>query len=97
MNPRHEFNDQASPAEPKLATLLMTDLVDFTSLVERLGDVKAEEVLSRHHSLVRELLRERNGREIDQTDGFLLMFERPIRPSNSRFYCMRNWPTSTRS
>lgn len=63
---------------PVIRTLLLTDLVDSTRLVHALGDVRAAEVLARHDALARDLLRLHAGVEIDRTDGFLFLFERPI-------------------
>ena len=71
----------ASPgttAETVIRTLLLTDLVDSTKLIEKLGDARAYEVATRHDRLSRDLLPRFNGLEIDKTDGFLLLFERPI-------------------
>jgi putative peptide modification system cyclase len=70
----------ASPplAAPVLRTLVLSDLVDSTALIERLGDLCAAELVRRHDRLVRTLLPQHGGREIDKTDGFLLLFERPI-------------------
>ncbi len=59
-------------------TLLVTDLVSSTRLVESLGDRRAAAVIGRHDHLARDLLAEHRGLEIDKTDGFLLLFERPI-------------------
>jgi len=59
-------------------TLLLADLVDSTRLFARLGDARASELSARHDRLVRERLRRSGGREIDKTDGFLLLFDRPI-------------------
>jgi len=56
-------------------TLLLTDVVDSTKLVEQLGDVRAAEVWARHDTLARQLLVPWNGLEIDKTDGFLMLFE----------------------
>lgn len=61
-----------------LKTLLLTDLVDSTRWVEKLGDQRAAELFARHDRLARALLDRFEGREIDKTDGFLLLFERPI-------------------
>ena len=61
-----------------LTTLLLTDLVDSTRLVETLGDERASEVWARHDHRARELMVELGGREIDKSDGFLLLFGRPI-------------------
>jgi putative peptide modification system cyclase len=63
---------------PLLRTLVLCDLVDSTALVERLGDQRAAELIRKHDRVVRALLPMRGGREIDKTDGFLAMFDRPI-------------------
>lgn len=67
-----------SQAVALLRALLVADLVDSTALVERLGDVRAAEVLRQHDRLARNLIREHAGQEIDKTDGYLVMFERPV-------------------
>ncbi len=61
-----------------LKTLLVTDLVESTRIVEQLGDERAAELSARHDRLARALLERFEGREIDKTDGFLMLFERPI-------------------
>ncbi|HEY6984841.1 MAG TPA: putative peptide modification system cyclase [Rhodanobacteraceae bacterium] len=63
---------------PLLRTLVLCDLADSTALVERLGDLRAAELFRKHDRLARTLLHQHGGREIDKTDGFLLMFERPV-------------------
>ena len=63
---------------PVIRTLLLCDLVASTQLVERLGDARAAELLSGHDRAARDLLSDFGGREIDKSDGFLLLFERPI-------------------
>ena len=68
----------SSTGTATLKTLVVTDLVDSTLLVERLGDERAAELSARHDRLARGLLERHEGREIDKTDGFLLLFERPI-------------------
>ena len=60
-----------------LRTLLMTDLVDSTRVVEGLGDRRAVTVMSMHDREARRLLTEYDGHEIDKSDGFLFLFERP--------------------
>jgi class 3 adenylate cyclase/tetratricopeptide (TPR) repeat protein len=62
----------------ELKTLLLSDLVESTSLVRTLGDSKAADIFGRHDKIARDLLREFDGQEIDKTDGFLLLFDRPI-------------------
>ncbi|HRQ66268.1 MAG TPA: putative peptide modification system cyclase [Xanthomonadaceae bacterium] len=68
--------DPAAP--PQLGTLLLCDLVDSTALVERMGDRQAAELLRRHDRIARDLMQVHHGREIDKTDGFLVLFERPV-------------------
>ena len=72
----------AAPIPPAavalLRTLVQCDLVDSTALVERLGDQRAAELFRKHDRLARALLATHGGREIDKTDGFLLMFDRPV-------------------
>jgi putative peptide modification system cyclase len=86
------MNALAQPAEPAepvpsaaqpaavalLRTLVLCDLVNSTALVERLGDQRAAELFRKHDRLARALLSTHGGREIDKTDGFLLMFDRPV-------------------
>ncbi|MCH8823933.1 MAG: tetratricopeptide repeat protein [Planctomycetes bacterium] len=72
--------DQSQPitGETVVTTLLLTDLVDSTKLVEQLGDAKAAEIFVRNDRVARDLLKQYNGKEIDKTDGFLFLFVRPI-------------------
>jgi class 3 adenylate cyclase len=56
----------------------VTDLVDSTALVESLGDCRAAEIFESFDRVARDLLVQHNGLEIDKTDGFLLVFDRPI-------------------
>jgi len=65
-------------SNPAIRTLLLCDLVASTQLVERVGDSAAADLLARHDRIARDLLAAFNGREIDKSDGFLLLFERPI-------------------
>ena len=69
----------AAPVRPPaIRTLLLCDLVASTRLVEKLGDVAAAQLLARHDRIARDLLALHDGREIDKSDGFLLLFERPV-------------------
>jgi putative peptide modification system cyclase len=70
--------DAAAPVTPQLRTLLLTDLCDSTTLVERLGDAAAATLFRAHDALVLELQQRWRGRLIDRSDGLLLLFERPI-------------------
>ena len=55
--------------------LLLTDVVDSTRLAEKLGDAAMAEAWSGHDRVARDMLPLWRGREIDKTDGMLLMFE----------------------
>jgi putative peptide modification system cyclase len=68
----------AASSSPRVRTLLACDLVDSTALVERLGDAAAAELFRRHDRLARDLMQRHGGREIDKTDGYLVLFERPV-------------------
>ena len=74
---RPEPSPRAAGA-PQLRTLLLTDLVDSMSLVERLGDGPASDLFRAHDGLVLRLQQQWRGRLIDRSDGLLLLFERPI-------------------
>lgn len=56
-------------------TLVLTDVVDSTALTSAWGDEAMAAVWSAHDRMARELMRIWRGREIDRTDGFLLLFE----------------------
>lgn len=62
----------------EVKTLLVCDLVDSTGLVERLGDVRAAALFRELDERTRSLIEQWQGREIDKTDGFLILFDRPI-------------------
>lgn len=78
MDGREPAPDTASLQSPQLRTLLVCDIADSTALVENLGDSRSAQLVRKHDRLARALLDQHGGREIDKTDGFLLLFERPI-------------------
>ena len=55
--------------------LLLTDVVDSTQLSESLGDEAMARVWAAHDRIARDLLKPFRGREIDKTDGMLLLFD----------------------
>jgi class 3 adenylate cyclase len=58
-----------------LTTLLATDLEDFTPMIERLGDMRAQAIMHAHNELMRSCLRRYQGREVAHTgDGILASF-----------------------
>ena len=61
-------------------TILFTDMEDSTTLTQRLGDAKAQELLRLHNGIIRESLNIHGGSEIKHTgDGIMASF-----PSASR-------------
>ena len=58
-----------------IKALLLTDVVDSTRLAERLGDSAMAEIWAEHDRASRALLDPWRGREIDKTDGMLLLFD----------------------
>lgn len=59
-----------------LATVLFSDVVGSTSMLERLGDHAWANLLSEHNARIRAAIERFNGREVASTgDGFLAMFD----------------------
>ena len=62
-----------------IKTLLLIHLLDLDRMRQDLGESGAYDLLSRHDRMVRDMLSEFAGLEIDKkADGFLLLFERPL-------------------
>ena len=61
---------------PETRALLLTDVVDSTLLAATLGDAAMAALWAAHDQAARALLPAHRGREIDKTDGMLLLFER---------------------
>ena len=67
-------------ADRFLATLLITDLVDSTATLAKLGDVAWHDILSEHYQVARGELERFGGREVETTgDGLLATFDGPAR------------------
>jgi class 3 adenylate cyclase len=65
----------AEPAPSGLVTILFTDIEGSTTLTQRLGDAKAQEVLRTHNTIVRDALNAHSGSEIKHTgDGIMASF-----------------------
>jgi len=64
----------APHAEVQTRALLLTDVVGSTRLSEELGDTAMAGVWAAHDRAARDLLPLWRGREIDKTDGMLLLF-----------------------
>jgi putative peptide modification system cyclase len=65
-------------SSPQIRAVLVCDLADSTALIERLGDRAAADLIRKHDRVARGLIHDHGGREIDKTDGFLVLFERPV-------------------
>lgn len=61
-----------------IKALLLTDVVDSTRLSEHIGDEAMAAVWAAHDRTARDLLPAWRGREIDKTDGMLLLFDSAI-------------------
>jgi predicted ATPase/class 3 adenylate cyclase/Tfp pilus assembly protein PilF len=58
-------------------TLLFTDIVDSTAVNARLGDTAMSTLWALHDRGSRDLLQAWRGREVDRSDGFVVLFETP--------------------
>ncbi len=66
---------EGAPASGGLRTVLWTDLVSHTPMMQRLGDAKGREVLREHERITRETLKQHGGAEIKSMgDGFMASF-----------------------
>ncbi len=66
--------------ERSLATVMFTDIVDSTAILERLGDNAWHDLLIAHNALMRNELNVFRGREMKTTgDGFLAVFDSATR------------------
>ena len=72
--------------------LLLTDVVDSTELSEALGDAAMAGVWTAHDRVARDLLPHWRGREIDKTDGMLLLFDAPAMRWTTRWPITGRWP-----
>lgn len=65
--------------QPPRVTLLVTDLVGFSTLVTALGDRVAHRLIQAHNGILRACLRQHAGREVTHTgDGIIASFGDPI-------------------
>jgi class 3 adenylate cyclase len=71
-----EGEEPAAGAAPSgLVTILFTDMEGSTTLTQRLGDAKAQEVLRTHNRIVRDALKAHSGSEVKHTgDGIMASF-----------------------
>jgi class 3 adenylate cyclase len=64
-----------TPGAPALRTVLFTDLVQHSEMMQRLGDDRGRELLREHERITRETLRRHGGQEVKSMgDGFMASF-----------------------
>ncbi|MBI1886406.1 MAG: adenylate/guanylate cyclase domain-containing protein [Chloroflexi bacterium] len=64
-----------SQAGGALRTVLFTDIVGHTEMMQRLGDEKGRQVLREHERIIRDVLKEHGGTEVKTMgDGFMASF-----------------------
>jgi len=73
--------ERTAPRDDRpLVTVLFTDIVRSTEMAAEIGDRAWRELLVKHHDLVRRILLEHRGREMDTAgDGFFAAFDGPAR------------------
>ena len=63
-------------AAPAFRTVLFTDIVGHTEMMQRLGDAKGRDVLREHERITRDLLKQHGGAEVKTMgDGFMASFD----------------------
>ena len=73
--PAAQHTRPATLAPSGLVTILFTDIEGSTTLTQRVGDAKAQEVVRVHNDIVREAVRARGGTEVKHTgDGIMASF-----------------------
>ena len=61
--------------EPAFRAIMFTDMANSTEITNQIGDRAAFELLREHHTVIRQALRDHDGREVDRAgDGFLGCF-----------------------
>ncbi|MEY2569150.1 MAG: hypothetical protein QOE35_3679 [Actinomycetota bacterium] len=70
---RDELRSHAAP--DGTVTILFSDMEGYTEMTERLGDIKAREILYAHNQIIREQVAKCGGFEVkSQGDGFMIAF-----------------------
>lgn len=75
--PRREYRSGGiAGAVDRFRTVLFTDMVDHTAMMQRLGDARGRDVLREHERITRATLRDHDGAEVKTMgDGFLASFD----------------------
>jgi class 3 adenylate cyclase len=68
-------SEVSASGSPAFRTVLFTDIVGHTEMMQRLGDAKGRDVLREHERITREVLAENGGTEVKTMgDGFMASF-----------------------
>jgi class 3 adenylate cyclase len=64
-------------ADRGMRSIMFTDLVGYTSMMSRLGDMRAFALLQKHNNVIRDALTKDAGREVKHTgDGIMASFDK---------------------
>ena len=70
-----DMTEVATVARAGLRTVLFTDIVGHTEMMQRLGDAKGRDLLREHERITREMLKQHGGAEVKTMgDGFMASF-----------------------
>ena len=84
MDQQDPGREPPGPPTYGVVTLLFTDMVDSTRLLERLGDEAAQEVVETHFGLLREAVARWGGREVKSLgDGLMVAYGDPVEALHS--------------
>jgi class 3 adenylate cyclase/pimeloyl-ACP methyl ester carboxylesterase len=79
-----------APVAGTVHTILITDMEGSTTLTQRLGDAKAQDVLRTHNTILRDALKDHEGSEIKHTgDGIMASFASASRALESAISMQR--------
>jgi len=71
--------DSSNPrASVVVRTILVADIADSTKMVQAMGDVRGAELIAQHDRIMRGLIAQFGGEEVAKSDGFVVLFDRPI-------------------
>jgi class 3 adenylate cyclase len=90
----------ASAAEPdaRVQTVLFTDLVGHTEMMQRLGDAMGRDVLREHERITRKTLKQHGGAEVKTMgDGFMASFASVTKAMDCAIALQRAFATHTES
>jgi class 3 adenylate cyclase len=86
------------PSEVSLRTVLFTDIVGHTEMMQRLGDAKGRDVLREHERITRETLKKHGGAEVKTMgDGFMASFGSVTRAMDCAIALQRAFAAHTES